>query len=195
MCCLIREPHGLWSRLKCGCSECVATYSFTGTETRPNETVAEPIERAGITLRKAYGARIVKLSVPGSVFGSVPLRGRRGEPSRRRQGARRTPPRASYGASLSPPRGLPTPPPSLHDAANRPAAVSRRIRTLHFQCDAPMAAFGSHGDEVVAGGFGGAGDVARRLRLVDEQLDLVAAIERFDAHLRLCPAHGTLDAA
>ena len=38
-----------------------------------------------------------------------------------------------------------------------------------------MAALGSDGDQVVAGGFGGAGDVAGGLGLVDEEVDLVSA--------------------
>src|SRR5512146_823792 len=48
-CCLRRVPHFLCSRLKLTAAELsLEEKRLTGTETSPNEIVAEPIGRAGI---------------------------------------------------------------------------------------------------------------------------------------------------
>src|SRR5258708_21434335 len=48
-CCFRREPSFLWSMLnEIAAFDSPAAYNCTGTETRPNETVAEPMEWAAI---------------------------------------------------------------------------------------------------------------------------------------------------
>src|SRR5712664_3190502 len=47
-CCLIRPPHFSWSRLNERLSDEAAEYILTGIETRPNESVPDPIECGGI---------------------------------------------------------------------------------------------------------------------------------------------------
>src|SRR5262249_54148958 len=69
------------------------------------------------------------------------------------------------------------------------------VALLDFDRDAPQAGLGGHARDVVSLGFGGAGNVARALGVVEEEVDLLAALERLEGELRFCPTERALDAA
>src|SRR5579885_2353456 len=169
----MRVPHGAWSRLKCGCSECVATYSFTGIVTSPKLIVPEPIDRAGMV---APFRRPGKRSAPGRVTRRAPIAtpkppccrraDARGAPHGRRPASRRAAaaaprPRSGRAAAHAPhARRL---------RARRAGLASRaqvgrraRARAARGGRGAARRAPGRGGDARLSRGGGGARRAARR---------------------------------
>src|SRR5262249_41937952 len=76
---------------------------------------------------------------------------------------------------------------------SRPRKADRGLSNLDR--DAPGAALRGHVGDVVSGGLRGARDVASAARIVDEQIDLVAARERLEGDARVGPRQRAGDAA
>src|SRR5438132_13671397 len=65
---------------------------------------------------------------------------------------------------------------------------------LDLDRDAPRAALVHHPDHVMPGRLGGARDVGRALRVVEEETDLLACRQRLETDLGPGPAERALDA-
>src|SRR5262249_58971550 len=98
------------------------------------------------------------------------------------------------GRRRRPPSGVPR-------AAGRQAGAGRAARRrggcrlnrvgsvwLDLDRDAPEAGLAGHARDVVPFGLRGTGDVSRALRVVEDELDLLALWECLEGELRLRPA-------
>src|SRR5207245_3430691 len=73
-------------------------------------------------------------------------------------------------------------------------ATCARSARLDLDRDAPRAALVHHPDHVMPGRLGGARDVGRALRVVEEEIDLLACRQRLETDLCPGPAERALDA-